>query len=84
MDAGVVRFDTTVEIVTAENMAYRYRVAGQFRRLPAFSPRTRLIRAFLRWGRQGIMQLRNLPTVSRRPVASRERKKYYKRGSIAE
>ncbi len=28
--------DTTVEIVTPENIAFRYRLAGPFRRLPAF------------------------------------------------
>jgi uncharacterized RDD family membrane protein YckC len=30
------QFDTTVEIVTPENIAFRYQVAGPFRRLPAY------------------------------------------------
>jgi uncharacterized RDD family membrane protein YckC len=30
------QLDTTVEIVTPENIAFRYRVAGPFRRLPAY------------------------------------------------
>ena len=30
------QFDTTIEIVTPENIAFRYRVAGPFRRLPAY------------------------------------------------
>ncbi len=30
------QLDTTVEIITPENIAFRYRLAGPFRRLPAF------------------------------------------------
>jgi uncharacterized RDD family membrane protein YckC len=30
------RFDTTIEVVTPENIAFRYQVAGPFRRLPAY------------------------------------------------
>ena len=30
------QFDTDIEIVTPENIAFRYRVAGPFRRLPAY------------------------------------------------
>lgn len=30
------QFDTTIEIVTPENIAFRHRVAGPFRRLPAY------------------------------------------------
>ncbi len=33
-DAG--QFDTSIEIVTPENIAFRYRVAGPMRRLPAY------------------------------------------------
>jgi len=30
------QFDTAIEIITPENIAFRYRVAGPFRRLPAY------------------------------------------------
>ena len=30
------QFDTSIEIVTPENIAFEYRVAGPFRRLPAY------------------------------------------------
>ena len=30
------QFDTSIEIITPENIAFRYRVAGPFRRLPAY------------------------------------------------
>jgi len=36
MAANHGQFDTTVEIVTPENIAFRYQVAGPFRRLPAY------------------------------------------------
>lgn len=32
----VAKFDTRIEIVTPENIAFQYRVAGPFRRLPAY------------------------------------------------
>jgi len=32
----VAQFDTRIEIVTPENIAFQYRVAGPFRRLPAY------------------------------------------------
>jgi len=32
----VERFDTTIEIVTPENITFRYHLAGPFRRLPAY------------------------------------------------
>ena len=35
-DATGGRIDTCIEIVTPENIAFQYRVAGPFRRLPAF------------------------------------------------
>ncbi len=37
MDPRAVALDTTVEIVTPENIAFRYCLAGPFRRLPAFA-----------------------------------------------
>ena len=37
--------DTTIEVVTPENIAFEYQLAGPFRRLPAF-----LIDVFLRVG----------------------------------
>jgi uncharacterized RDD family membrane protein YckC len=37
--------DTTIEIVTPENIAFRHEVAGPFRRLPAY-----LIDLLIRWG----------------------------------
>ncbi|HET6879542.1 MAG TPA: RDD family protein, partial [Pirellulales bacterium] len=36
MDLQVAPIDTRIEIVTPENIAFQYRVAGPFRRLPAF------------------------------------------------
>jgi uncharacterized RDD family membrane protein YckC len=36
MTANGKQLDTSVEIVTPENIAFRYRVAGPFRRLPAY------------------------------------------------
>jgi uncharacterized RDD family membrane protein YckC len=36
MDARSGQLDTHIEIVTPENIAFQYRVAGPFRRLPAF------------------------------------------------
>ena len=36
MDPAARQLDTSVEIVTPENIAFRYRLAGPFRRLPAF------------------------------------------------
>jgi uncharacterized RDD family membrane protein YckC len=36
MAREVPQFDTSIEIVTPENIAFRYRVAGPFRRLPAY------------------------------------------------
>jgi uncharacterized RDD family membrane protein YckC len=36
MGNNAVQFDTTIEIVTPENIAFQYRVAGPFRRLPAY------------------------------------------------
>jgi uncharacterized RDD family membrane protein YckC len=36
MVAGNSQLDTTIEIVTPENIAFHYRVAGPFRRLPAY------------------------------------------------
>ncbi len=39
MAARSAPLDTTVEIVTPENIAFRYRLAGPFRRLPALSDR---------------------------------------------
>jgi uncharacterized RDD family membrane protein YckC len=38
------QLDTSIEIVTPENIAFRYRVAGPFRRLPAY-----LIDLLIRW-----------------------------------
>ena len=40
----ISQIDSTVEIVTPENIAFRYRVAGPFRRLPAF-----LLDLMIRW-----------------------------------
>ena len=36
MQTDVKQLDTQIEIVTPENIAFRYRVAGPFRRLPAY------------------------------------------------
>ena len=36
MSQSVGQLDTTVQIVTPENIAFRYQVAGPFRRLPAY------------------------------------------------
>ncbi|HVA46413.1 MAG TPA: RDD family protein [Pirellulales bacterium] len=36
MDLQAAPIDTRIEIVTPENIAFRYRVAGPFRRLPAY------------------------------------------------
>jgi len=36
MDNPAVQLDTTIEIVTPENIAFDYRVAGPFRRFPAY------------------------------------------------
>src|SRR5687767_12037249 len=36
MAASTAQIDSAVEIVTPENIAFRYRVAGPFRRFPAF------------------------------------------------
>lgn len=36
MDSSAGQLDTHIEIVTPENIAFRYRVAGPFRRLPAY------------------------------------------------
>jgi len=36
MGNAPAQFDTSIEIVTPENIAFRYRVAGPFRRLPAY------------------------------------------------
>jgi uncharacterized RDD family membrane protein YckC len=36
MKNKVDQFDTSIEIVTPENIAFQYRVAGPFRRLPAY------------------------------------------------
>src|SRR5262245_12501940 len=36
MTAPAAQIDSAVEIVTPENIAFRYRVAGPFRRLPAY------------------------------------------------
>ncbi len=36
MVAALNQLDTTIDIVTPENIAFHYRVAGPFRRLPAF------------------------------------------------
>ncbi|MFV2069779.1 MAG: RDD family protein, partial [Pirellulales bacterium] len=44
MSGSVVQIDSTVEIVTPENIAFHYRVAGPFRRLPAY-----VLDLFLRW-----------------------------------
>lgn len=49
MNAGIAQLDTTVEIVTPENIAFRYRVAGPFLRLPAFAIDV-LIEVFLGFG----------------------------------
>ena len=43
MPANPVQIDTTIEIVTPENIAFSYRLAGPFHRLPAY-----LIDLFLR------------------------------------
>ena len=44
MSGSVEQIDSTVEIVTPENIAFHYRVAGPFRRLPAY-----LLDLFVRW-----------------------------------
>jgi uncharacterized RDD family membrane protein YckC len=44
MSATNGQLDTTIEIVTPENIAFRYRLAGPFRRLPAY-----LIDFAIRW-----------------------------------
>ena len=36
MSADALPIDTTVDIVTPENIAFHYQVAGPFRRLPAY------------------------------------------------
>ena len=36
MPSDPKQLDTQIEIVTPENIAFRYRVAGPFRRLPAY------------------------------------------------
>lgn len=36
MAVGTAQVDSSVEIITPENIAFRYRVAGPFRRLPAY------------------------------------------------
>lgn len=36
MADSIGQLDTYIEIVTPENIAFQYRVAGPFRRLPAF------------------------------------------------
>ncbi|MHB1033253.1 MAG: RDD family protein [Pirellulales bacterium] len=36
MTRGTEQLDTSIEIVTPENIAFRYRAAGPFRRLPAY------------------------------------------------
>jgi uncharacterized RDD family membrane protein YckC len=36
MESSVLQLDTTIEIVTPENIAFDYRVAGPFRRFPAY------------------------------------------------
>jgi uncharacterized RDD family membrane protein YckC len=43
MSIGAEQLDTRIEIVTPENIAFQYRVAGPFRRLPAY-----LLDVFLR------------------------------------
>jgi uncharacterized RDD family membrane protein YckC len=44
MPGLISQLDTSIEIVTPENIAFRYRVAGPFRRLPAY-----LIDLLIRW-----------------------------------
>ena len=36
MSSPAAEIDSVIEIVTPENIAFQYRVAGPFRRLPAF------------------------------------------------
>ncbi len=36
MTSNPAQIDTTIEIITPENIAFSYRVAGPFRRLPAY------------------------------------------------
>ena len=48
----VPRLDTTIEIVTPENIAFRYRVAGPFRRFPAY-----IIDVFIRLGLTALLGL---------------------------
>ena len=36
MDNSVLQLDTTIQVVTPENIAFDYRVAGPFRRFPAY------------------------------------------------
>jgi uncharacterized RDD family membrane protein YckC len=44
MSRSVEQIDSTVEIVTPENIAFHYRVAGPFRRMPAY-----ILDLFVRW-----------------------------------
>jgi uncharacterized RDD family membrane protein YckC len=44
------RIDTTIEVVTPENIAFEYQLAGPFRRLPAY-----LIDVVIRWGGLGLV-----------------------------
>jgi uncharacterized RDD family membrane protein YckC len=44
MSRSVEQIDSTVEIVTPENIAFHYRVAGPFRRMPAY-----VLDLFVRW-----------------------------------
>ncbi len=36
MSSGTAQIDSTIDVVTPENIAFRYQAAGPFRRLPAF------------------------------------------------
>jgi uncharacterized RDD family membrane protein YckC len=45
MANGADQLDTRIEIITPENIAFQYRVAGPFRRLPAYG-----IDFIIRWG----------------------------------
>jgi hypothetical protein len=36
MSNGAKQLDTRIDIITPENIAFQYRVAGPFRRLPAY------------------------------------------------
>ncbi len=49
MQQGLEQLDTTIEIVTPENIAFQHRVAGPFRRLPAY-----LIDAFIQTAVSGV------------------------------